>query len=419
MVAHPGAQYSYEAAFALQEAGLLHSYLTGIYYRPDSVWCRALATIKPIKEGLVDRRKDGLAPQLVYLFPFGELCHLSLVRLRPFAKRAGQIIRWRNRRFDKIVERTIRFQKPAGIICYDTCALRAFKAAADLGALCILDQSIGHVRTAVQLMREESELHPEFADSMPIDLPEWFLAQCSAEALLADVILIGSQYARDTMVAHGVDASRIAIVPYGADIERFRPAPHRHAKRFRVLFVGQLSQRKGIKYLLEAVRALAIPELELVLVGGVVGSGSGLVPYRDHFKHIPNVPHVDVQKYFQNADLFVYPSLHEGSAIAIYEALASGLPVITTANSGSVVRDGSEGFIVPIRDIAALKDKILLLYENRKLREEMGRNARALATQFTWQAYRTKLCSLVKDTLARVAGTPKGDPANKSSAVNF
>jgi glycosyltransferase involved in cell wall biosynthesis len=266
-------------------------------------------------------------------------------------------------------------------------------------------------------MQQEAELHPEFADSMQFDLPEWFLAQCSAEALLADVVLVGSQYARDTMVPHGVDASRTAIIPYGADIEQFRPARNVHTNRFRVLFVGQLSQRKGIKYLLEAVRKLAIPKLELVLIGGVVGSGSGLVRYRDYFTHIPNVPHVEVHKYFQNADLFVFPSLHEGSAIVIYEALASGLPVITTVNSGSVVRDGSEGFILPIRDIEALRDKISLLFEDRELREEMGRNARALAAQFTWQAYRGKLCRLITSILEHKASTAENERESNSPGV--
>jgi alpha-maltose-1-phosphate synthase len=355
--------------------------------------------IRPLREGLLDRRKDGLARDLVHLHPLGELCFLALARLRTFAKHADAIIRWRNRRFDKIIERAIRSQRPAGVICYDTCALRAFKAARELGALCILDQSIGHHRTAVQLMQQEAALHPEFADSAPIDAAEWLLAQRDTEALLADVIIVGSEYAKGTMVRHGVEPSRIVIVPYGADIERFRPVTHVNAGRFRVLFVGQLSQRKGIKYLLEAVKGVAIPQLELVLVGGVVGSGSGLVPYRDYFTHIPNVPHVEVHKYFQNADLFVYPSLHEGSAIAIYEALASGLPVITTANSGSVIRDGSEGFIVPIRSIDALKEKILLFYQNRSLRAEMGHNARALAEQFSWQAYRTKLSNLIANML--------------------
>ena len=111
------------------------------------------------------------------------------------------------------------------------------------------------------------------------------------------------------------------------------------------------------------------------------------------------MPHHEVHTYFQKSDVFVYPSLYEGSALAIYEALASGLPVITTPNSGSVVRDGVEGFIVPIRDVDTLKEKILLLYENKELREEMGQNARKRAEEFTWTAYRQRLGTLLRQIL--------------------
>ena len=378
---------------------MLHSYVTSIYYKPRSLLSRTLGLIKPVRQRLLSRQKDGLPNHLVRLHPFGELSYLAAVRIRPFAKRASRIMRWRNQRFDKLVGRTIEQQRPAGIVSYDTCALRAFKAAKRLGILCVLDQSIGHWQTLAQLMWEEAELQPDFADSLPVDLPERFLAQCSEEALLADVIMAGSQYVKDTMVRHGVEPSRVAVIPYGADPERFKPVRRVADGRFRVLFVGQLSQRKGIKYLLEAVKELAIPDLELVMVGGVVGSGAGLGPYRDYFKHIPNVPHREVHTRFQNADLFVYPSLHEGSAIAIFEALASGLPVITTPNSGSVVADGVEGFIVAIRNIEALKERILLLYEQPDLRLTMAQNARRLGEQFSWTAYRRKVGDLLKATL--------------------
>lgn len=171
-------------------------------------------------------------------------------------------------------------------------------------------------------------------------------------------------------------------------------------KTFRLLFVGQLSQRKGIRYLLEAFRNLHLPGAELVLVGSIIGSGKGLQHYRDVFQHVPNVPRSEVHHWFERADIFVYPSLHEGSALAIYEALACGLPVITTPNSGSVVQDGIQGYIVPIRDVERLKEKILLLYENRELRQEMSRRARLRAEEFTWAAYRQRLGGILLNLLA-------------------
>jgi len=220
--------------------------------------------------------------------------------------------------------------------------------------------------------------------------------RCKAEALAADWVLAPSGYVRDSLIEEGVGPSRIVILPYGVDITRFRPSSRRDDGVFRILFVGGIGQRKGIKYLLEAFTRLRLPNAELVLVGGIVGGGKGLKPYAGSFRHIANVPHHEVHTWYQNADIFVYPSLHEGSALAIYEALASGLPVITTRNAGSVVRDGDEGFIVPIRDVEILTEKILSLYRDRELRIAMSLKARKRAECFTWKHYRQSLGALLE-----------------------
>ena len=223
--------------------------------------------------------------------------------------------------------------------------------------------------------------------------------QCCEELELADAVMISSDYAKQTLIEHGVSENKIFVVPMAAEIDRFRPRVPQNGERFRVLFVGQVTQRKGIKYLLEAFRQLALPNAELILVGGITGSGKGLGPYRGYFRHIPSVPYPDLHEYFQLGSVFVMPSLHESGVLAIHEALASGLPVIATPNCGSVVRDGVEGFIVPIRDVEALKEKILLLYENKELREEMGRRARKRAEEFTWATYRQRVSELFRQLL--------------------
>jgi hypothetical protein len=104
-----------------------------------------------------------------------------------------------------------------------------------------------------------------------------------------------------------------------------------------------------------------------------------------------------VHEAYRRADLFIQMSLHESSALTVFEALASGLPVITTPNSGSVVRDGVEGFVVAPGDVAALADRVTRLVEDRALREEMGRNARRRAEGFSWERYRERFGSLIVD----------------------
>jgi glycosyltransferase involved in cell wall biosynthesis len=314
---------------------------------------------------------------------------------------ASRVLEWRNEHFDEFAGRIVRQIEPAAVVSYNSCALKTFQQAQSFGALRILDQSIGHLSSGLDLLREEAERSPEFAKDERIDVPRRLIERCEQETSLADIILAGSEYVKATLAAHGVLPSRIRVVPYGVDVARFAAPPaHKRTRRgLRLLFIGQIGIRKGVRYLLEAVRRLKSNGVELTLVGAPAGSGRGLELYRDYFRHIPHVPHSEIHRLFHDADVFVFPSLHEGSALATYEALACGLPVITTPNSGSVVRDGVDGFIVPIRDANALEEKISLLLRSDALREHMSENARRRAEEFSWSAYHTRIAHLFHEEL--------------------
>jgi len=401
IVAHPGTQHSYQTALALQEAGLLDSYLTGIYYKPKGSLARLVENLPgglrtKFQRELRRRHLTSLDPGHVQTHALAELLFVGCSRFKPLRKYTENILVWRNERFDRWTADILRMRRRAAIVCYNTCAMRTFAEAKLIGAFCILDQTIADYRAGIRLLREETDAQPDFADSIDITFMESFGQRSAAEPDAADLILAGSDYVKWSLQENGVEAGKIAVVPYGADPERFTPGPKARDGVFRILFVGQISQRKGIKYLLEAVKQLRLPQSELTIVGGIVGSGAGLAPYREYFRWVPNVPNHEVHRFFQTADIFVYPSLFEGSAIATYEALASGLPVITTPNSGSVVCDGVEGFLVPIRDVEKLKEKILLLYRDLELRETMSLAARKRAMQFTWTAYRQRVEALLR-----------------------
>ena len=112
--------------------------------------------------------------------------------------------------------------------------------------------------------------------------------------------------------------------------------------------------------------------------------------------YIGQVPRTEVIEEFLKADIFVLPTLCEGMALVHLEALACGLPVITTHNCGSVVRDGEEGFIVPIRDAEKLADRIEQLLADDNLRQQMSQKARERAKEFTWEKYRERLIDALK-----------------------
>ncbi|MDM8548991.1 glycosyltransferase family 4 protein [Desulfobacterales bacterium HSG2] len=402
IVSHPGMHHSYQIAFSLQEAGLLEKFITRFYYKDQGFFDKILRFFprkysKLLQYEFKRRKLEGLNENLICSYPCDDLFFKVLRSVGPINRVLPDTTLLTNSWHDTRTAKIVRSLCPNAVFCFDGSALYTFNVAREVGAVCILSQMIGYIKAGLRIMNEEAWLHPDFADTMSLNnVREVMIERCTEEILTADFVLAGSDYVKESLYETGVSASRIVVLPYGADIDRFRPRPKHGNHIFRILFVGSITQRKGIKYLLEAFKRLALPRAELVLVGGIIGSGEGLKPYRNIFRHIPHVPHFEVHKVFQNSDIFVYPSLHEGSAIAVYEALASGLPVITTPNSGSVVCDRKEGYIVPIRDVEALMEKILLLYEDQYLRDSMSRNARELAKSFTWEKYHQSLSGIVR-----------------------
>ncbi len=405
LVHHPGSNHlAYQLVAALQRGGYDARFETGFFHTEDgraARLARALphALAERVLRELKRRSHDGVDPARLHLYPWPELAYVALARAGIGGTLLARAVGWRNDAFDRHVARKVAREAPRVVIGHDGSALYAQRAARANGGLALLNQVVGHIEAALDIFREEARLAPEFAQTLPL-IPQAIVRRHREEIATAERILVPSDYVRDTLVERGADATRIFVLPYGVDIKRFRPGPAGGTKRpFRLLFVGQLSQRKGIKYLLEAVRRLDNPEIELVLVGQMAGREAAFAPYRKWFRHVPHVPFHEVHALYQDADLFVYPSLHEGSAFAAYEALASGLPVICTPNTGSVVRDGEDGFLVRPRDADALAERISFLYRHPDLRLALATRARARAEEFTWERYGERLCACLDSWL--------------------
>lgn len=257
----------------------------------------------------------------------------------------------------------------------------------------ILNYPIAHHRYIRDFVAEEAELEPEFARTLPNwdGVPEWVEPRLDAECGMADAIFVGSSFARNSFIASGLPAEKLVTIPYGANVSLFSPKDEELPaldQHFRVLFVGQIGQRKGISYLLRAYRTFKDSGTHLTLVGSFYGDSAWLATYHDLFEHVPHMPRTALAKQYRRASVFVFPTLIEGLGIVVLEAMASGLPVITTPNGpGDIVRDGVDGFIVPIRDADAIATKLKYLRDNPDVCREMGRNARRRALEYTWTAY--------------------------------
>ncbi len=231
--------------------------------------------------------------------------------------------------------------------------------------------------------------------------PEYLQAEYEA----ARYLILESEFTRETFLARGFPESKLVLLPRGVDTARFRPPDRpRPSRPFRVVFFGPIGVRKGARHLLDAWSKLKLRDAELVMLGSIQADLRGVA---ERFSSAdPTIRLVgfvkDYLRFYHDASVFVLPSLSEGSAKTTYEAMACGLPVIVTPNAGSVARDGEDGFLVPPRDSEALQEKILALYEDPEMREEMGRNARRRIEAFTWDAHRRKLLDIYESACREV-----------------
>lgn len=207
------------------------------------------------------------------------------------------------------------------------------------------------------------------------------------DLLVYDYFFSPSAFVSESLIRAGVPANRIICIPYGVDPDEFRPrssgAPH---VDFRVAFSGLVGARKGIPTLLEAWKLLDLQGASLNLYGRLDPTlAESLREAALHNVFVRGF--VDLRSELPQNDLFVFPTKWEGSAKAVYEALACGLPVITTHNAGSVVEDGVQGFIIPPDDISALAAKIRYFYDNRQALSHFSSEARKLGQKYSWNRY--------------------------------
>lgn len=285
------------------------------------------------------------------------------------------------------------------VVAYPGFALPAFAWAERHAARRLLNYPIAHHRYHLALRNDEAERVPEFAETWP-ELKGFtsdYMAELDAEILAADAVVVGSAYCARTFADSGADTRKLEVVPYGVDLGVFTPKPAPVCGTgLRAIFVGQLSQRKGLSYLLESFKGVAGADVELTLVGNTVGSMDPLRRYSNLFKHVPHLTRPQLALEYQAHDVFVFPTLLEGMPLVVAEAMACGLPVIATANGpDELVRDGVDGFIVPARNPDAIAEKLELLRANPELRQQMGASAAVRAREFTWAAYCRKFQQLL------------------------
>lgn len=412
IVAHEGKQHSFRTAEALLKGGYLDRYITTIYDKPWSI-------TRMVKHVLYGEAKKKCASHCTEALPNGmvkQMCEgRSLLRLFQskinfFNKFIPQYYDWLHDSFGRrVAEYAIKHNVDA-VIMYDTNANECWRILNERAPHIkrILDVTIANRLYTFGVNNKDAEL---FEDSRIIEETgyketEQRKKRLAEELELSDYFLAGSHFVKNSLTFSGVDEKRIVILPYGVNVTQFsEKTTYSTAQPLKLIFVGGVSYRKGIHHLLSVVSQYSPNEVELNLVGAYNTNADYYKRYKDckniHF--LGFVQHVELAKLYKQAHVFVLPSLAEGFAQVSLEAMASGLPVICTKNSGcnDAVTDFETGFVIDASNRIQLKEKIDWFRNNMDKISVMGRKAREVALNYTWDNYSQGLVKAMESICAK------------------
>jgi len=354
----------------LAAAGALDRVITTLAFARDGKTLALAGRWSRRSASLLRRRvvPDGLEA-LVECIPLGEVLLQASGRLRLGDRAHHRVWMWAEPYFDRKVAE--RLAGRAGVhYGHEHATLASFETQKRAGGRCILRQVNAHYQFLDAVLDEE---HHRFGSP---DSAGWRAvletrarvnARKAAEYALADLIVANSAFVRRTFIQAGLPGERVVVAPTGCPAPP--PAGAEPATRPRiVLCAGHVSLRKGTLYLIEAWRRLGLPpaEAELVLAGRTMLPPALLANLPAGVRLAGAVGAADLNRLYREASLFVLPTLCEGLAHVIPEALANGLPIVTTPHSGGedLIANGVNGWIVPVRDADALADRIMWALEH-------------------------------------------------------
>lgn len=316
---------------------------------------------------------------------FKEIVERFLMKIR-LLELYNSIQYYLNLYFEYFSSKKVDFKKTDILVGWSGFCLTSFKKSKNYNTIKILERGSSHIEFQRDLLIEE---YKKF--NLKFNFNKKLIDKELQEYRLADYISVPSNFAKKTFIDRGFKNDKIIKVPYGVDLKYFYP---RKKKKniFRYIYVGIVSIRKGIIYTLKAFDELNLPKTELLIVGQISNEIRPLINKYKKNKKIKFIGHVDqnfLVRFYNKSDVFVISSIEDGFAMVILQALACGLPVICSENSGGsdLIKNGKNGYVVPIRNIKYLKLKMHQLYQNKKKLIKMKKFINLNRNLYSWDTY--------------------------------
>lgn len=398
IISHPtGNQNVRNAALALQRADLLDRYFTTVAWKSNS----ALSKLLPGRlQAMVRRREYSSLPQIkITTHPPVESCRLVSIMLKlNFLTKHETGICCTDavyRSLDRYIARHLaQLPPPGGIYAYEDCALKTFFRARELNIKTNYEIPSAYWYAGARIFQEEAELNPEWSVTIGVlNNSEEKLQRKDEELSLADKIFVASTFTAGNVASYISSKQEIAVIPYGAPppVQKITPSNKKNGLPLRVLFVGSLTQGKGLSYMFHAIDMLK-DKVSLTVVGRRNYPCKPLDSRLEECRYIPSLPHNKVLEKMKSHDVLVFPSLWDGFGLVILEAMSQGIPVIASTNTGGpdVIQDGVDGCIVPVRSAEAIAEKLDMLACNEDILNSMKSAALRTAARYSWERYQSE-----------------------------
>jgi len=395
-VSHAGKQHSYHLAAALRQLGMLERFYTSSYIGP--AWLQEL-----VKNNSMLRRRyqPGLASPYVHYNWGYELQEMWIKYRHGRGTAFTGAVYARDVKFDADMAQAIARADSDMFWGFQGSALDTLRAAKQAGKRTLLELATAHVLAAKKYLGDEAKLQPAWADSFDnLIFPAAYERRLEQEPFAADYAVAASSFTRQTLLEAGMAPEKILYLPLGFELKHvpYVPQETRRPGPLRLLYAGNVTQRKGMAYLLEAMAGIPASVATLHVVGTIQGSGAAFAVHKNLYTYQPAVAQQVLFSLYADYDALVLPTLFEGFGLVLVEAMAAGLPIITTAHSigPELVNEDKTGYLVPIRDALAIRQAVEKLAAKSEADYiAMRHAARERALSFSWDAYQGRLANLL------------------------
>jgi glycosyltransferase involved in cell wall biosynthesis len=405
VVSHPRKQHVYELLKTfIQDPYTFRFYTT--FWTP-SFLINSIPILLPKKYAskiikVLNKRRDATIPtSSVYIFPSLEILRFisGKIRIGNFPNKA---VFYLDKMFDRYVAKKIKQNPPDIFIGYEMTSYHSFNAAKEMGCITILDLAQIHYKKIDTLASQYECLNYIKKDTT---LFTKLNSVKQHEYDLADYIFALSNFAKESLLEQNIPINKIKQIHLGVNIEIFTPRTfYNTVGIFRIIFTGTLFARKGIQLILDALTQLNIPDIELLVVGATHGNSNVLhaTTYPFKIRHIPYASHAELNNIYKTADIFILPSYLDSFGMVVTEAMATGMPVIVSCNTGAAdfVQQGG-GKVIAIDSVEEIKTSILYYYTDRSRVQLDGLKAAEISRQYTWDYYRTCVAKTIEEVFQK------------------